>query len=338
MTDINNEIFSNADSFHAHLQQIQQEPKADDRITEESHGDKIPEENPVIPDTQGQPESDGLAEDEMVHDAEVESSNNETYKENKFIPKSRFNKEIEKRRELEGQLTKEREDRIRYETQLQMLQQAANSSADQMQSAKNAHSIQPTEEFEPLDPDTHRLYMKKIGELENRLEGINKDTAEKTQQLQYYNIVSAQEQVFERSNPDFKDALSHLQAVETQVAQNILPEGQVNAYVNQKLQSTLMVALNSGKNAAEVMYNMAKSYGYKAKGDSKAATAPQSNLEAINSNMKKTASIQSLNNSVGLGNNSNIFDIKHVLRDPKNPSSGIDGDKFQQLLAKAARG
>ncbi len=337
MTDVANEIFSNPDNFHAHLQKVQQEAVGEDK-PEENHDpisseNPTPQEEPVI--RESQTTEDGAAEEEVAPAVEPEDTGTESYKENKFIPKSRFNKEIEKRRELEGQLSKEREDRIRYETQLQMLQQAAQQ---QTVSANNAHTKQPEPDFEPLDPDTHRLYMKKIGELENRLEGINKDTAEKTQQLQYYNIVSAQEQVFERNNPDFKDALKHLQEVETQVAQNILPDSQVQPYVNQKLQNTLMVALNSGKNAAEVMYNMAKSYGYKAKGDSKAATAPQSNLEAINSNMKKTASIQSLNNGVGMGNNSNIFDITHVLRDPKNPTSGIDGEKFQQLLARAERG
>lgn len=324
-----NEVFTNPERFHeelAKVSQAPQEPPVQNNNEEIGNDHHATETDPSLPaeNTEGGEENDVASED-------TNFEGDETLQKTNFIPKSRFNKEIEKRRALEEQLHQEREAKIRYETQLQMLQQL--QEAQKTQSIPQAQEAQP--ELDPLDLDAHNLYMQKLQELEKKIENFNQETSQKTQQLQYFNLVSAQEAAFEKQNPDFKDALEHLKNVEIQVAKNFYDDSQAEAYVTQKMQTALMSAINTGKNAAEVMYNMAKTYGYAPKSAQKAAHSP--NLDAINNNMKKTASIHSLNNSVGLGNNNNVHDIKHLLRDPKNPSSGIDPDKFQQMLGRMTR-
>jgi hypothetical protein len=327
-----NEVFDNPTRFHEELAKVSQAPQ--EPVTQNNnegveHDNNETEADASLPaeNAEGGEENELASEDHGLEGDEALQKTN-------FIPKSRFNKEIEKRRALEEQLHQEREAKIRYETQLQMLQQMQEMQAAQAsQSMPQGQDAQP--ELDPLDLDAHNLYMQKLQELEKKIESFNQETSQKTQQLQYFNLVSAQENAFEKQNPDFKDALEHLKNVELQVAKNFYDESQAQAYVTQKMQTALMSAINSGKNAAEVMYNMAKTYGYTPKSAQKAAPSP--NLDAINNNMKKTASIHSLNNSVGLGNNNNVHDIKHLLRDPKNPSSGIDPDKFQQMLGRMTR-
>lgn len=323
MTETNNEIFSNPDKFHEHIKQINHAPQKEEVSASKPSEDIAKEENEEIVEE--------IKEVEETEDTPASSDDDESYKEKKFIPKSRFNQEIEKRRSLEEQLTKEREDKIRFETQLKMLQEMQAAQAESVTAAPLEN--QYVEEFEPLDSDSHKIYMKKINELEKKLETIGTETTQKTQQLQYQNYAAAQQQAFEKVNPDFETALQYLKNVETQVASEFYDENQAKQVVAQKLQGAIVSAINSGKNAAEVMYKMAKTYGYKPENTIK--PTPSSNLDAINNNMKKGASIQSLGNSVGIGDNNKLYDIKHMLRDPKNPSSGIDPDKFQKALSRA---
>jgi hypothetical protein len=322
MTENKNEIFENPDKFREQLEiankadQTEQQPK-------ELINDNVPEphqENTSVQTTSQEDEK--AAEDESVPETDEEPVAD--YKEKKFIPKSRFNQEIEKRKVLEEQLSREKEDRIRYETQLQML------TAMQQQNQQKQAEQDPFEGLDPLDVDSHKLYMNKIHQLEQKLDHVSQETNQRTQQLQYYNTVNSQQAAFEKSHPDFNDALEHLKKVEMQVASNFYPAQQAQQYVAQKLQNTLVAAIDTGKDAAELMYNMAKTYGYSPEVKQ---TGPQSNLDAINSNMKKTASIHSLSNTASAGDNVPT-DINSMLRDPANPRSGIAPDKFRRALDK----
>ncbi len=320
-----NEMFSTPERFHEELAKIQGTETETPNNEAGSDNDDIQTKEEAT--LSSEVEEGGEDVDATPEDSDTDGD--EAPEKTNFIPKSRFNKEIEKRKALEEQLHQERESKIRFETQLEMMRQMQESKASQPTPEPQADPL------DPLDMDAHNLYMQKIQALEKRLENFNQESTQKTQQLHYYNMVSAQEQTFEKQNPDFKDALEHLKTVEMQVAKNFYNEEQAESYVAQKMQNALMAAINSGKNTAEVMYSMAKSYGYAPKSAQKAPSG--SNLGAINNNMKKSASIQSLGNSVGMGNNSSGFDISQTLRDPKNPSSGIDNVKFQKHMARIMR-
>lgn len=318
MTEINNDIFSSTEKFHEELEKV-----SNSNIPEPIQKETTDE--PVLATEATLPEK--LEETIESEVNEPDTSPDESYKENKYIPKSRFNQEIEKRKALEEQLQAEREAKIRYETQLEMIKQAQTQTA-------NSENQELVEEYDPLDPDAHKMYMREINSLKQKLENVTNETQERTQQLQYYNTVTAQGAAFEKQHPDFNDALQYLSKVEKDVAKNFYSDAQADQYVQQKLQNTLVAAINSGKNAAEVVYNMAKSYGYNVTNKSP-EPKKGSNLDAINNNMEKSASIHGLPNSVRMTDSGYETDSNSLRIDPKNPQSPFDPEKFHKALAKA---
>lgn len=333
MTDNKAEIFSSPENFHAHLQTIQASESTttpepvQQSIPEQSHGIKHDENpNESIP-TDNQATESNVADVENVESTEsVETAPN---KGEYNIPKSRFNQEIEKRKALEAQLTQEREERIRFEAQLKLLQE--QNIAKPIQTTQ-AQEIVP--EIDPLDPESHHMYMNKISDLEKKLEQIAQNTTFATQQLNNRATVERQQIEFERSNPDFKDALQHLVNVETRVAQTFFSPEEANKIAANKLEAALVTALNQGKNGAQTMYELAKTYGYTPKTNQDTSKVAGVNLDAIANNMKKSASISSLGNNIAAGGNNTPAGGVSLLADPKNPYSGVDPDKFHRQLAK----
>lgn len=237
-----------------------------------------------------------------------------------LIPKSRFNEELNKRKVAEEQLQKEREERIKIESQWEMLAK--------MQQQQPKAPAEP--EFDPLDIDTYNFANRKIQELEKKLENVVKETAERTQQMQYMNVATAQEQAFTREHPDFHDAMNHVRDIEMNITKSFISDAtQAKAYVDQKLQGILIGSINNGKNAAEIIYNMAKTYGYQNGNKVHPGTnKPTTNIPNINKNMERTATIQNLNNSGSMGAIPN--DIQAAL----DEKGRFVQSKWDALLAK----
>jgi hypothetical protein len=318
MTEQNNDIFSSADKFHEELEKVSNS-NIPEPVQKESNDEPILATETTLPEK--------LEEASEPDVSESEASPDESYKENKYIPKSRFNQEIEKRKALEEQLQAEREAKIRYETQLEMLKQAQLSA--------NQEQPELVEEYDPLDPDAHKMYMREINNLKQKIESVTQETNQRTQQQNYYNRVVADGKTFEKDHPDFNNALQYLEKVEIDAARTLFSETEAQQFVQQKLQNTMVAAVNGGKNAAEVAYNMAKSYGYSPKSAQPKAKAG-SNLDAINDNMKKSASINGLPNSINMTSNIDENDSDNLRIDPKNPQSPFDPVKFHKRLEKVS--
>jgi len=319
------ELFENPTDFHAEIEKLQNEGE---KVEAEENVEASPEE----PTEEVSSEEDNI-EVNAEEETEAENDNEEDYKEKKFIPKSRLNKEIKKRNELEEALQKEKEDKIRFETQFQYLQQQLeklNQQPDNQNVAQeDGNSL---DNYEPLDGEAHQIYLKKIEELENKISNLGQNTDQQTKQLQYFNVVNAQEQQFQKTHPDFNNALDHLKNIETKVAQTFYSDPQqAQNYVQQKLQSILVNAVENGQNAPEIVYNLAQTYGYTP--DAAPVSTPKSNIHSINHNQKRSASIHGINNKSGVGNNGNVG-INDLLNDPSNPNSGINASKFHEQLKK----
>ena len=333
MSENNNEVFASPENFHAKLAEI--------RESENNTADAPTNEEPEVEnDVDNEPEQENdTANDEFESDEaeqEIEDSEEDDEpidpKKPNFIPKSRFNKEIEKRKALEAQLKEERESRLKYESQLEMF----NAMQKEQENKAKEPEYDPYADFDPLDPDAYNLTNKKIAELERKLEQFNNEYSTKTKSLESQQILKAQEQQFKESNPDFQEALNYLQQAEMAAAQNLYAPEDAQQYVAQRLNDALWTSLNNGKNAAEVMYKMAQSYGYKP--ESKTVAKKQhTNLTAINNNMKKNGSINNVNNAGSLGGAPKLPDINYVLKDQSNPNSGTDPKKFHELLERIKR-
>lgn len=323
-TDTN--VFKDPQSFHEQLQAIQPSVEANF------------EKQPEAPVTEEAPQQEELVEphDEVVeeqasHEEENEEAPSEEKhkKENKYVPRSRLNELSEKKAALEAQVQKEREDRIRLETQLQMFMQ------QQQQSTRNVTPEIDLETIDPLDPDTHNVTKREILKLREELKSV-KDNAEKHAEMMYLsNTANAQEAKFREANKDYEAALKHLADIEIFDAE--LEHGnkeQAKQLAAQKLIRIAQNAIKTGGNSAEILYNMAVKKGFKGESVAKASEAAKKepNLDAIKKNMDKSASIGNLGTGATMDANSHSFDLSKLRKDPKNPRSKFDVEKFHKAL------
>lgn len=202
----------------------------------------------------------------------------------KYIPKSRLDKEIAKRKaereDLTKQLQEEREARIRFETKQSMLDEAFT---------KLNRAPEQNHEIDPVDMEAHSLYMKEINALKAQHANSTKANQEYQVRQQFAQTVDKQADDFRRNNPDFDDAYNHIINVKKEEAFAMGYEGQeATNYAMSQLQPIAWKAYEKGMNVAEVAYNLANKYGYKSKeGAPKTANRDLSKVEG---NMAKSHS------------------------------------------------
>ncbi len=335
MTNPQENIFADPNAFHAKLNEItaavegtqEQSPQQQYQPIEQAPIPSQPTHEPV-----GERIDDELAPlngNESNEDGEINSeqefvSANEPVKNSHMIPKSRLDKEIESRKASDKQLQEEREARIRLETQMQMYMEMQKNQAPQVAAKEEPY-------VDPLDPDAFNYTNKRFNELEHKLTQALQTQEQKTREMQFYNQLNAQEFAFERANPDYKEAIEYVRNIELAVAKNLVGDDATAAkLVAEKLQNSIMFALNNGKNAPETVYNMATTYGYKKPQANKVDQVNgHANLDNINKNTGRTA------NAAHLGNRATGQFVPKDIRSTfikGDPKKGVDPDAFHEVL------
>jgi hypothetical protein len=187
------------------------------------------------------------------------------YSDAKTIPKKRLNKEIEKRKVLEEQLSREREERIKAQHELQLYSGAVNKMSAPQEARK--------EEIDPVDQDAHNYYMRELNALKYQISQQENQLKQSTELNNFANAVNSQQAEFSRQMPDFDKAYDFLLEKEQQnaVLQGI-NDDQAERYVREKLYNMSHVALSNGRNVPEMIYELSKNMGYSAKQAPKAAS------------------------------------------------------------------
>lgn len=263
-------------------------------------------------------ESEPITTSQSETSIEINSDDDELS--NKPIPKKRLDKEISKRQELEFKLQEERDARIKYETELRVFNDALYKL-----------NAQKEPELDPIDNDAHNFYMKKIQELEKKIEEKTSVLEKNNLQNRFESTVNNQAAEFSKKHTDFQNAYQYVLDKEKQNARLFgVPENQLDAFVAEKLQPIASHVYNSGGNVAETVYNMAKNYGYNAtKG-----TGNNVNLKAIEKNMAKSQSIidEVPASSVGIKSSGSI----HSATELSNFNEIMEkaGDKKDQVFRK----
>lgn len=160
-------------------------------------------------------------------------------------------------------------------SQQQKLEQELTALREQI-----AKQSEPPPDHGP-DPETDPLgaLMHSIAEIKKEVAALhanqNQTTQQTAQQQQFDALVSEIKQVradYMKDHPDFMDAYKHLRSARAQDLRDVgVPEKNIEQAL---LQDEIAVALNAraqGKNSADVIYNMAKRYGYQS---TKAPAAP----------------------------------------------------------------
>lgn len=211
-----------------------------------------------------------------------DTDNDEDDLDNKPIPKKRLDREISKRHELELKLQEERDARIKYETELNLYNNA-------MQKLSTQKVQEP--ELDPIDNDAHNFYMSKIQALEKKIEEKTSNLEQTNQHNRFQAVISQQWSEFSKQHTDVDNAYQYVRDKEKQNARIFgIPENQLDSFVDEKLKPMAQHIYNQGGNVAETVYNLAKNYGYNAIGTNKPSNS-NVNLRAIEKNMHKTQSM-----------------------------------------------
>lgn len=263
---------------------------------------------------------------------ETESESNSL--DNKLIPKKRLDQEIKKRAELEAKLQAERDARIKFETELSMYNNALEKLNKNQVEKQNE-----TPAFEPLDDEAHKFYLKKLQEIENKFEEKAKTLTYEQTQARFEQVVNNQALEFSKKHSDFEDAYKYVVDAEINKAKLLgFDDSKAQEIAMENLKPIAWRVYNNGGDVASTVYNIAKTYGYNPKTESK----PGVNLKKIESNMRKSQSIiddvpsASVNVSADSSANLNIETFNRNLTNADG--RGVDKDKFRQLLNKMNKG
>ena len=227
------------------------------------------------------PQVEPVQEEETVQTTPDDNDADEDT-DSKVIPKKRLNKEIEKRKSLEMELQKERDERVRYQTELDLYNKALDKiSAKEQETEKD---------IDPVDEQAHRLYMGKIKELETKLEQQAQQLQTGRNEAQFANVVNNQQAEFVQKQPDFDEAYRHLVDAEIATAKLFgVTDSEAQQLATQKLYNLAQAALNKGQNVPEMFYNISRNYGYNNQTKSQNANKGP-NLGKVEKNIRASAS------------------------------------------------
>lgn len=327
MTD--KDVYENPEKFHEMLAGIQGEEIPDEEEPKETGEEEEKEEEEVLEEGEEEGEA-GETEDEEEDLEEEKEEEPEDKTEERMIPKARFNEVIEERNQLrvEGQETRDR--LIRTETELNNLKLA-------VQEMMKPQEV--VDEFEPLDEEADKRYKKELEPIKKKLDDIEREKENKEALHRFESELNHDQQTFTAKQPDFPHAWQHIQQARIEQEKVLLNDGKMSedelniAAQHAAIGHLYAIALEAkkrGKNAAEVIYNMAKSPGY---GYAPKAEGKKSDLGAIKRNQSKSPGITKVQGAAVSGNISSTEDLirKIRVREGKGP---VDPKKFHETLKK----
>lgn len=150
----------------------------------------------------------------------------------------------------------------------------------------------PDEATDPLGNIIHQTkqlaeHVKKVDE---RLEA---DTARQTAAQEFNTFVTNVQTMrdeFLKTTPDYTDAYKYLRGIITENMKDMgVPETHIPQVLMQEELRLAQQALGAGKNPAQLLYNVAKRYGYK----QQAASTPESKIESIKKGQEAAKTIPS---------------------------------------------
>jgi DNA repair ATPase RecN len=162
------------------------------------------------------------------------------------------------------------EEQKRSQETLQRLQSLERQLAEKL----NPPTPAPDPETDPLGNLMHQVSQVSgtVSDLQQRLTQEQQQKQLQDQFNAFTNSVRSIKDEYEKTVPDFKDAYNHIRAVRTEDLRTVgVPEADIPKVLLQDELNIAQAALQRGKNPAEEMYNMAKRYGYSAKGSIPAA-------------------------------------------------------------------
>lgn len=170
-----------------------------------------------------------------------------------------------------------------------LTKQLSDLQTAQRQKEEEANKpVAPDPEKDPLGYLTFQInqvgeQVKAMQEAQTR---TTKETAEQTQMRQFFDGVNSQIEAFKKTQPDYLDAYKHLVDLRTEdyKLRGMSPD-QISQAIGREEMEILNGAVSQRKNPAEVVYALAKKYGYQQK--STTDVPPEKKVESKLDTIKK---------------------------------------------------
>jgi len=270
-------MFEDVDKFIEELvenDKVEEVEEEEEKEKEEEH-EEVEEEEP----------EEKEAEESEEEEAEEPEEKEEERPKGKWVPLAELRGERKKRQALEEQL-RGLEERFRaYEaTKAEKAEEEKPEPPPfEERPVENLH-----ERTKRLEEETRRLHEREVAEEEQR------ETQRQTSVV--IGQVDKMEKEFVAENPDYYDALNHIRKVEAKAimlfaGEDVDPE-RVMQEVSRRELALAQAALSKKRNPAEIVYQMAKEYGYQRKaqekGDKEAEAREQIAAERENRRAART--------------------------------------------------
>lgn len=107
-------------------------------------------------------------------------------------------------------------------------------------------------------------YLKNENErITQELAALNKARVEQSSMAEFAEKVSAAKVEFMKNTPDYADAYEHVRNIRIHDLRDLgVPDNEISAIIRNEEIGLATTAMNAGKNPAEVLYSIAKRYGY----------------------------------------------------------------------------
>lgn len=188
------------------------------------------------------------------------------------IPHNRFHKERERRKAAEARITGMEEQQRRMEERFaEVVTRFARPQAHEPAAPAEPAEEVPDRETNPMEYLEYQIAQLKKGQ--EATQQTAQKTVEQTQITRFATWADNAEREFAASTPDYDGAVQHMKEMRAQDLRSLGYDDQSIAHsLNQEAQAIAVSAFQNGQNPAEIVYNMAKRYGFK--GTAAGASSP----------------------------------------------------------------
>lgn len=233
-----------------------------------------PHANPVA-GAPAQPGADDAVDGEITLGGDGQARDAKT---GRFVPHQAYQRVKDRNKELSDQANSLAEKVIRQNERMAIYTELSQPAAEKVQQPQAEREIDPTEDifgaFEQLK--------KKNAELLAKVEKTATETQAQFESRALREYVEADATRFAKATPDFQEALRHAitvqDAIETRMG-NADPAKRQEA-INEGLRNVIATARKANKSWAEMVYDIAKAYGYQPKTQGSIGTQPNAEAAA----------------------------------------------------------
>jgi hypothetical protein len=177
----------------------------------------------------------------------------------RFVPQAALHKERERRKATETELQAQRQQFARADERLAVLNEILGKATEAP--AQQQQAAMPDPETDPIGALQHAF--KCIETLQQQIADREQRETEKDEAKRFNNIFLNEAEHYQKSNPDFKDAVTFLaESRRTELRAAGFENREIEGMINEELRSNVTRAFKMQRSPAQLLHNLAKARGF----------------------------------------------------------------------------